>query len=560
MAVDLSGMHLHYRCSFDLTAIDGSAWAEIVKTIRSWIQRVVGEDDQLAKGWFFRGGSWRHSTTQRVSVRVEVAGYDEAEASATYWALRCEHSDREFPFRQWRIDIGITQKGPQLYGFSLILAQGLLPGFFGDEPPVPVPTAPNLVHRFLSSRRWSAVGGAEELTTKPKTIAAGEGPAFAKRLADTARSVPIVYVSRTISDELLFDAKRLAWLLAGAAVVYTPESQTLDEEMEWVLPRPFRAQKGMLRIYAPGVKTQHEPDARRHRFFTADQIRDRTPAVIQDMTVRGIARRAHHLPANQVATVDDVLTQRYQLRIKELKRSSEQQPSSEWVGLLEEVNSSLEQENQTSREQIETLTELTEAAEAENEGLRDENAKLKFEKEQLITWHGEHEATIRQLRDELHVVSSLSQLPNDVAAVAATIEKLHVTTIEFTPEAWRTARDATFAHPEIAWRILWAMATTLHDLYFSNPDERMDIEKRFKELTGFDLALNEGRSTARDRRLMNLRKQEYNGRLIDITSHVKFGNRPPKLLRVHYCPDRERRRIVVGHIGNHMDNFSTTKA
>jgi hypothetical protein len=41
---------------------------------------------------------------------------------------------------------------------------------------------------------------------------------------------------------------------------------------------------------------------------------------------------------------------------------------------------------------------------------------------------------------------------------------------------------------------------------------------------------------------------------------VKYGNRAPKLLRVHYYPDRERRRIVIGHCGDHLENFSTAKA
>jgi hypothetical protein len=186
--------------------------------------------------------------------------------------------------------------------------------------------------------------------------------------------------------------------------------------------------------------------------------------------------------------------------------------------------------------------------------------KLKYEKQQLIAWHAEQEASLKQLRDQQDVVGHLNRLPSSVSDAVELIEKLHPATIAFTPQAKQAAKATAFTDTGTAWRILWATATTLHALYFNNADERLDIAKRFKELTGFDLALSEGRNTTRDNKLMALRKQDYNGTAIDITPHVKYGNRAPKLLRVHYYPDRERRRILIGHCGDHLENFSTAKA
>jgi hypothetical protein len=507
-------MQLHYRAAFDLTAIDGSVWADVIKTIRAWVQRVVGPQDQIAKAWFFRGGTWRHPTAQRTAVRVETAGF--AGDHARCWAVRCEHPDREFAFRQWCIDIAVTMKGPELFGFSMILTQGVLPGFIGDEPPVPVPSAPNLVHGFLEGKRWTAVAGSEELRWTPRKIPVGEANALTKRLTDTARNAPIVYASRTPNADILIDAKRLAWLLAGTAVVYVPESPEVDHELQWFLPWQFRAQKGMVRIYAPGVKPEVETDARRHRFFTPEQITERTPAAILEMIVRGIARRGR--PTDRVATIEDVIAQQHQLRILELKRTAEQQPSPKWISLLEEVNASLESDAQRYRDQIETLTELSEAVEAENELLKDENRKLKYEKQQLIAWHADQETSLKQLRDQQEVVGHLNRLPDCVSAAADLIEKLHPTTVEFTLQAKQSAKATAFTDTQTAWRILWAAATTLHGLYFNNEDERLDIARRFKELTGFDLALSEGRNTTRDNKLMALRKQDHNGSVIDITA------------------------------------------
>jgi hypothetical protein len=553
-------MQLHYRCAFDLTAIDGSAWAEVIKTIRSWVQRKVGKQDQIAKTWFFRGGAWHHPTVQRLSLRVETAGFNEANAAAAYWALRLEHPDREFSFRQWCIDIAVTVKGPQLFGLSMIVSHAVLPGFIGDEPTVPIPTAPNLVHGFLEGKRWTAVSGSEELVTAPRAILVGEANTLTTRLTDAARGCPIIYVSRTPVGELLLDVKQLAWLLAGTAVVYVPESQEVDYEMEGLLPWQFRAQKGMVRIYMPGVRPNSEADARRHRFFTTEIITERTPNAIQNMIVRGVARRTRHMPADRVTAVEDVIAQQHQLRIQELKRSVAKQPNPEWVALLEELNASLEKDVERFRAELETITELGEAVESDNENLKHDIDKLTFEKQQLIKWQTEQEKTIADLRGECETVQTLASLPNTITAVVETMEKLHPSTIEFTPQARQSAQQTAFSDVATAWRILWSMATTLRDLYFEAPDERLDIAKRFKELSGFDLALNEGKDTSRDRKLMALREQRYNGKVTDFTPHVKYGNRPPKVLRVHYWPDRERRCIVIGHCGDHLPNFSTAKA
>jgi hypothetical protein len=43
----------------------------------------------------------------------------------------------------------------------------------------------------------------------------------------------------------------------------------------------------------------------------------------------------------------------------------------------------------------------------------------------------------------------------------------------------------------------------------------------------------------------------------DFTPHVKYGSKKPKMLHVHFYVDNTKRRFVVGHFGDHTDNFST---
>jgi len=103
------------------------------------------------------------------------------------------------------------------------------------------------------------------------------------------------------------------------------------------------------------------------------------------------------------------------------------------------------------------------------------------------------------------------------------------------------------------------MATVLHPLLFDAPDENIDLERVFREKTGFDLGMSEGRSTKRDKKFMKLRQDVCEGRTVEIIPHIKVGSKEPRLLRVHFFVDNDKKRIVIGHCGGHLDNFSTRR-
>jgi hypothetical protein len=58
---------------------------------------------------------------------------------------------------------------------------------------------------------------------------------------------------------------------------------------------------------------------------------------------------------------------------------------------------------------------------------------------------------------------------------------------------------------------------------------------------------------------MALRRVRYDGQDVDITPHVKWGNRVPKLLRVHFYVDRQKGKLVIGHCGDHLDTYGTRR-
>ena len=101
------------------------------------------------------------------------------------------------------------------------------------------------------------------------------------------------------------------------------------------------------------------------------------------------------------------------------------------------------------------------------------------------------------------------------------------------------------------------MALQLHRLHFDT--QSADIERDFRDATGLELALSEGKLTKQMKQAKRERKRTYRGAEIDITPHVKVDGRPSGRLRIHYHADHENRVIVVGHCGDHLTTAGTQK-
>ena len=82
------------------------------------------------------------------------------------------------------------------------------------------------------------------------------------------------------------------------------------------------------------------------------------------------------------------------------------------------------------------------------------------------------------------------------------------------------------------------------------------LPERFRHETGgIELTMTEGSQTNRDSRLERLRRVQFDGKPWDVSPHVKWGSG----FRVHFALDREARRVVVGHCGDHLDTAGTRR-
>ena len=217
-------------------------------------------------------------------------------------------------------------------------------------------------------------------------------------------------------------------------------------------------------------------------------------------------------------------------------------------------------ENDKSSKMTEKVNKILYRNKELEKQVADQNKMLaakEYEKKEIVKKFEEISSKLTERHLKIEAISDLSELPKNLSEATKLIEVIFPETLSFSKEAKKSAKMASSIPIDIAWPCLFQMATTLHDLFFVESEKGIDIEKEFADRTGLDLAMTEGRQTKRDPSLLKLRTIVYEGKEISIVPHVKSGTKKPKLLRVYFYPDQEKKKIIVGHCGEHLDNYST---
>jgi hypothetical protein len=378
----------------------------------------------------------------------------------------------------------------------------------------------------------------------------GEGHLFAKLIANGDRTCPVVLVSQTYPDRgYALDGARLARLLAGTAIVYQSETSEVDEELDNLLGEHFSCRKGAVRVYVPGLDFKRAGEERRHRFILPKDIDEWGCDKTIDIIVRGIARRSTR--PKGVLTPLDVEAVNRQRRLVQLREEQSSTSKDEWIQLLDV----LEKENETLRNDKAQVEADKLSLEDRIDSLQDELRRLEWDKAAL-------KDSLKQTNPpaDQHslktILENMKRLPETLSEVVELIRAIHPDRIAFTERAIKSAEESKFDDVDRAWKVLWAMATTLYNLYFERDSN--DIPKTFRNETGIELAMTEGKQTNQDKRLMALRKDIFMGREIDITPHVKFDR---DSTRAYFRPFQQNgtKLIVVGDIGYHMNTSGTRR-
>lgn len=220
-----------------------------------------------------------------------------------------------------------------------------------------------------------------------------------------------------------------------------------------------------------------------------------------------------------------------------------------------QIANSLDEDNETLRNDKAQIEEEADRLEERLDEVNDELRRVKYENDSLKACGTQGNG----LMDEASlkaILENLEQLPRTLSEVVEVIGAIYSQRIAFTERAVKSASESNFDDVHRAWRGLWEMATTLYDLCFERGSG--DIAKIFRDKTGIELAMTEGKLTKQDNRKMAQRKDAFMGQEIDITPHVKLDH---NAARAYFCAFRQNgtQRIVVGDIGDHLVTAGTRR-
>ncbi len=556
---------LHYRARFNLCAKQDVPleWGNVVRLVRFWVGNRVERNDAYTGGkWFFIGGEWSPPGGHGVRVQTQRFVGKGQETAPELWAMRFEHPCRDIPHRTWRTDIGLVRLETGDLEVSITNCHWIRPGFIGAEPASPTPAAPGIVLDLIADDRWEARLGATALASEPRPLAVGEGMTLRKTLEDSSRACPLVFImgDRHTGHPLL-NAHRLAKLLAGTAVICLATAKEIDEELEYTIPKDFRCWPGMVRVYLPGLKFDSPRDARRHRFFLARDITVLGAPVVENLIIEGLARRFVPTTGTSISSIDDVADAERRAHLESaLRAAREGAQDKSFVEFCDTEVKRLEADSKAFREQRD---EAAERAENADNLLRTERyLRQEAERRMRIA-----EESTRQGQELVRLTAERGIPVSSLSEAIGLIERMFPNRIVFTPEARQSAEKAGFNDeadlmPD-AFRLLWHLATTMHDLCFGTQQYVGKLEDAFRQRSGgIEITMTERKLTKQDKEARAMRRIVFEGQELDCTPHLKLGNDPDTCLRVHFAKAKRTNGnevIVIGHCGDHLKTAGTRK-
>lgn len=490
-------------------------------------------------------------------ARLCTAATHDTAGRTLAWAISYDWGEGRRSPRRWQAAAGLLRRDAA-WDFSLAIRHGIPVEYLGPPPPPPAPALPRLVLDILRDERWAVPGvGGFAMSERQQRLALGHGHLLRDALHDPARRYPLVYLSRPSTGTLLLDAGALARALAGSAVVLVAEAPELDRELDWLLPPAFKCVGGALRLYLPSTRLDDDGDATRHRYLDPDAL----VAIGCDLPAylaTAITRWAEGAFGGWLTTPADLHERAREARLADLRARelADVDALREYVRLLEEENAHLLEQQRFLGAQFDRVRH--EIAQVEDLKARLQAATL--ERERARQALQAHLVAQQQADRQQAVVDGLRELPETLPQCLNLVAQLFPARVRVTARAVKSAERAGLERARdgrLGWRLLHALVTTLYDLVFAEPPVA-DIETAFQQQSGIELAFGEGKQTNRNERMMAQRRDvDDRGEAIDITPHLKLGDRAPRLLRVHFAIDRERRLLIIGHCGDHLETFGT---
>jgi hypothetical protein len=529
----------NYRTSFKVVNTDGDKFRRLKQCVYGWIlQKEKDEELRQNKTSFLSRVDLRNLPTTRSRIRTNYFRSDEFEA----WAVKYTEQDREQGrLRFWHTDIGLRTHGDDV----IVSVQN---SFSWNKENItanredPPPSVPKVVRYVVKD--FTVYSGRNEFRLTETPLRLGkldQAEALAQFIQSPERSYPLIVFNGATSESESESALLARKLTGKCQVVLVDDNAELSRRVRSLLPENFWTAHGNFRVYFPFNRRNNPPE--RHRWFS---VADSAYQSMREVMIAGLLSNNTVTEHHAVESITDIsrLISRNDLVQRATADDGASAELQEFFKLYEE----LERERDDYRLLADrTASERDEAIE-ESKRLRWETGSLREELDQ--SRKGSAPAEIAQL---------LKTLPQTLLEVIELAKEIFAQKLCITEQALESAKDCESCTViNEGWRMLFHLQEELYRMKFDS-DKKLDLEREFANQTGLDLAMSEGRKTQQDRKLMNLRKIRFEGREYDITPHVKYGNRSPKMLRLHFAFDEEKKRIIVGFLGSHLENATSRK-
>ena len=557
---------VHYKVHFDIVKRfpDVSLFEEVIFTIYNWLHWKY-KDKVTGWNWqqFRRYGDFR---TEDYIVYAKTTSFTGKE-SFYNWACKIEEYEPSQPDededlsigkapRIWTTEIGFQQVAFDRATISYVVYYTDRAGFIGIIDNCPNPTLPGFVRNLLFSKKLDCMNGTDKLLIHEIELKPGAGKPFAERVMNNDRTVPYILIVPDEDDDhsLVFpvDAKQVARNVAGNAIVYTIDSIAVLDEITYFIDKKLHARKGQIMVYWPKSISSDK----KCRYLSASQVN----TLSEDMVI-GILRRVF---STDIRYSDS----REMFRIEDCDELYRQQRNTELRTRIAEIKATADQKELSNTEIKEQLKDTEELLLLADEDIASKQDMIDTFKEQLeeakqdnwklqgrITYLDSFQEEARGVKASLDALRSFPNYPQSPSEIADFFRKVFQEKLDFTERGLRSLQTCE-TRADILWGCFYSIATTLRDLY---KDGTPNIEQAFQTATGWNMARGEGTQTRKDNKLMNLRKDVYEGREILIEPHVRNGNREsaPDFVRIYFCYDNVTQKIIIGHVGKHLDNFSS---
>lgn len=383
------------------------------------------------------------------------------------------------------------------------------------------------------------------IAAKPETLELADVPRFvAAVLTNRERRAPVLLVSPDEAGQ--FDVSPEEWgrEFVTLGKLFTLHAPECTYALTDTVGKRLSVFRGAVRVYMPHF--DYNTDPLRHPLLLAPRVgvrseRYRLAQWLALLTVR----RFRELP-----------------RINELRDRRAVAYESGRGRILAELK--IKREEARDAENYRALFEL---AEEENLDLHNKIERLQEElqeKNATIDWLGSEVERLRRRLADSDVLPGFSaeyEIPElEASSVLAAVENaaaIHGDHLLILPTAIEAARESEYRRPKEVSRILAALARVAERMNQKGGLGRPLLE----EFRDQNIDYRGGISASSSKRIRRLHQFQHDGHTFECYEHMCLGGTydPADCLRVYFTSKlRSGGRIVVGHVGRHLEGMSTT--